>query len=125
MTRWKWQSPIVSLASEIPHIVQEVSINSLKFLQMPPYARESRDDFGHSPSMQEMTAAMLRLHQTGGIEVGFGEGSVKEDLPFGWFKYIEGGMRRRDVNVDSWANWVLTDCLRWQRRGKRRMSVHQ
>jgi hypothetical protein len=62
-----------------------------------------------------MTAAMLGLHQMDGIEVGFGEESAEEEPLFGWFMYTKGGMRRRNVHEDSWANRVLAGCSRRQR----------
>ena len=103
-------------------LIQEVAINLLKISQTPPYARESPrllslDDSGHSSSMRVMSTAMLRLHQTDDIEEGLEKVSVKGEPPFGWFKHIKGGMRRRNVNVDIWANRVLADCLQRRRRG--------
>jgi len=62
-----------------------------------------------------MTTAMLRSHQMDGIEVGLGEGSVKEEPPCGWFMYTKGGMRRRNVHEDSWANRIVAGCSRRQR----------
>jgi hypothetical protein len=63
----------------------------------------------------EMTAAMLRLHQMDGIEVDLGEESAKEEPPFGWFTYTKGGMRRRNVHEDGRVNRILAGCSQRQR----------
>jgi len=64
---------------------------------------------------------MPRLHQMDGIEVGLGEESVEEEPPFGCFVCTKGGMRRRNVHEDSWANRILAGC---SRRQKKRRSVN-
>jgi hypothetical protein len=64
---------------------------------------------------------MSGLHQTDGIEAGLGEESVEEELSFGWFMYMKGGMLRKNMHEHSWANRVLAGCLRKRRQGE----VHQ
>lgn len=59
-----------------------------------------------------------------GIKVGFGEESVEEEPPFGWFVYMKGSTHRRNVHEDSWANLTIAGCSRRQRRGKKRKSVN-